>query len=270
MRSDVWPTIRRYDESLDKLEQYVREIEWSPDEFRTLLFKRIEAEAKKHKVQMPIKGSSEREDRYEERVLELIFVPRVQWGDKEVQSYRVIHTLSYERPRWAVQLCKLARTNALRNGQNRITKADIDDVWGDYGSRRIADLVAEHKHQCPEVEELITAFRGAQRLFPRDDLFVYIKNRVLNHMNPHIDSRDVRSQIEVARFLFRTGFIIARSEEQNGEYEHYTFKQMPDLLSSRTDQDYNIKWEIHPCYREALDIKKLNRSARARRGVGTR
>jgi hypothetical protein len=65
----------------------------------------------------------------------------------------------------------------------------------------------------------------------------------------------------VARFLYRLGFILARSEGPEG-YEHYRFDQMPDFLSARTDEDFAVKWEIHPCYREALDIKKLDKSHR--------
>jgi hypothetical protein len=38
MRSEVWAMIRRYDESLDKMEQYVDEILWSLLDFRQLLF----------------------------------------------------------------------------------------------------------------------------------------------------------------------------------------------------------------------------------------
>jgi len=39
---------------------------------------------------------------------------------------------------------------------------------------------------------------------------------------------------------------------------------MPDFLSTRTDEDFGVKWEIHPCYRQALDIRKLDQSHRER------
>ncbi|MDQ2841440.1 MAG: hypothetical protein M3Y72_10465, partial [Acidobacteriota bacterium] len=63
---------------------------------------------------------------------------------------------------------------------------------------------------------------------------------------------------------YRLGFIVARSENENDEYEHYRFDQMPDFLETRTDEDFSVKWEIHPCYRQALDIKKIDRSHRTR------
>lgn len=270
MRSDVWPTIRRYDESLDKLEQYVNEIDWSAEEFRTLLYKRIESQSRSNNFYIPVREDNESIESYEERTLKLLFVEKVEWGQKNVHSYKVIHTLSYQRPRWAVQLCKFAQKNAISKRRSIISKEDIDDVWGDYGAKRIADLVAEHKHQCKQIEELITAFRGADRLITRDELFVFIKNKILNHISPFIDSKKATTQLEVAKFLFRIGFLVARSDEASGAYEHYGFREMPDLLGSRTDNDFNMKWEIHPCYRQALDIKKINQSNRAKRRVPSR
>lgn len=267
MRSDVWPTIRRYDESLDKLEQYVSEIDWTAEEFRTLLYKRIESQSKINLFLMPTRENNESLAHYEQRVLKLLFVEKVEWGTKDVHSYKVIHTLSYERPRWAVQLCKLAQLNAIKKHRSVISKQDIDDIWGDYGAKRIADLVAEHKHQCKQIEELITAFRGTDRLITRDQLLAFVKNKILTHISPLIDSKKAVSQLEVANFLFRIGFLVARSDEESGQYEHYGFREMPDLLTSRIDNDFNMKWEIHPCYRQALDIKKINRSQRAKKGV---
>ena len=52
----------------------------------------------------------------------------------------------------------------MRSRRPKITREDIDEVWGAYGAKRIDDVVAEHKHQCPEIEEIITAFRGSERL----------------------------------------------------------------------------------------------------------
>lgn len=147
-----------------------------------------------------------------------------------------------------------------------ITKESIDAVWGEYGKKRISDLVSEHKHQCKDIEEIIDAFRGANRLLSRDDLLVWIRNRILNHIQVTIEGRTVTSPVEIAQFLFRIGFILARANDPDGNYEHYHFEDMPDFLSSRTNADFGVQWEIHPCYREALDIRKLNRAQRIKQG----
>lgn len=261
MRTDVWSLIRRYDESLDKMEQYVTDILWYQDDFLRLLYLRIKYQL--NKIGNPIRQKPQNMSEHdaEEKLLERVFAPKMEWAEKLVDTYKVIYTLSYERPRWAIQLCKLARESALRHRRELITKEDIDAVWGEYGAKRIADLVAEHKHQCPQIEELLNSFRGCERLMSRDQLFNWINNRISNHLAPRIEGEAVRSPREIARFLYRLGFIMARSESPTG-YEHYRFEQMPDFLSSRTDDDFGLQWEIHPCYREALDIKKLDRSHR--------
>jgi hypothetical protein len=158
----------------------------------------------------------------------------------------------------------LAQKRAETIGADLISKDLIDDVWGEYGAKRISDLVSEHKHQCRDVEELLNAFRGGARLYKQSELFTRINNQIINHLSPIIEGRNVKSPRDVAHFLYRIGFIVARSEEADGAYEHYSFDQMPDFLTSRTNEDFGVMWEIHPCYREALDIVKVNRSHRTR------
>ncbi len=266
MRSDVWPIIRRYDEASDKTEQYMYEIHWDNEDFRKLLSRRILSESIESKFDLPERHQKDSDEKYEERIISMIFEPKMPWGQKDIYTYKVIHTLSYFRPRWAIQLCKLAQKNASRWDRSKIIKQDIDDVWGEYGKKRISDLVSEHKHQCNDIEELINAFRGADRLLTRDQLCSHIQRHILNHMNVIIEGKARTSSIEIAHFLFRVGFIVARSDEDENGYTHYHFSDMPDFLSSRTNADFNVKWEIHPCYREALDIKKVNRSQRIKRG----
>ena len=79
-----------------------------------------------------------------------------------------------------------------------------------------------------------------------------------------IEGKSVKSPLDIAHFLFRLGFVVARAEKEEG-YEHYFFADMPDFLSSRTNQDFGVIWEIHPCYRQALDIQKLNQYQQKRR-----
>jgi hypothetical protein len=205
MRTDVWALIRRYDESLDKVEQYVHEILWHSIDFLQLLYLRIRSQVEKLGMTLPKPPLHVQEIDAQERVLEMIFVPKMDWGHnpdlqmKVVDTYKIIYTLSYERPRWAIQLCKLAQKACLRKRHTIITKEDIDEVWAEYGVKRIADLVAEHKHQCPQVEELLNGFRGCERLLTRGDLFKWITNRISNHWRVVPSCRFVESEfIDIA------------------------------------------------------------------------
>lgn len=261
MRANVWSVIRRYDESLDKLEQYVHEIKWAESDFRRLLYRRIKSQLDELHLPYPVIASTDTVEQKEQKFIKLIFVPTAEWVGKPIQIYRLIYTLSYHRPRWAIQLCKLMQKEAISTNDTLLTKGHVDAVWGEYGLKRIADAVAEHKHQCKQIEELLNAFRGAERLMSRDQLITWIKNHITNHLSPIISGVPVTKPVDVAHFLYEIGFILARSETPSG-YEHYSFELMPDFLSSRTNDDFGMSWEIHPCYREALDIAKLNKAKR--------
>ena len=258
IRTDVWPFIRRDDEASGKLDQYREELAWKESEFLKLLAFRVRSGLLEDCGYSGIPIPEEQGE--QSQLVDRLFMPQMQWGTKEVNTYKLLYTLSYERPRWAIQLCKLAQKAALRNQRQLIVRDDIHEVWGEYGAKRIDDLVAEHKHQCPEVEEILTAFRGCERLLSRSSLLTWIKNHISTHLDVSIDGTRIREPIPIARFLYRIGFFVARSENDDSSYEHYRFDQMPDFLSARTNDDFGVKWEIHPCYREALDIKKLNES----------
>lgn len=263
MRANVWSVIRRFDESLDKLDQYVHEIRWAESDFRRLLYGRIKSQLIELGMAQPTVHPDDTEEQREQKYIKLVFIPTVEWADKKIPVYQLIYTLSYHRPRWAIQLCKLMQKEAKRSTDTLLTKGHVDAVWGEYGLKRIADLVAEHKHQCKQIEELINAFRGAERQMTRDQLIVWIKNHITNHLNPFINGVAITSPLDVAHLLYEIGFIVARSDFQGG-YEHYSFELMPDFLSSRTNDDFGMTWEIHPCYREALDIVKLNKAKKER------
>lgn len=264
LRTDVWPIIRRFDESLDKLEQYVHQIKWDASDFRNILFRRIENQLLLNNVVIK-KFNDQLEDEFQEFVISQVFDNKSNWGEYGQYTYKVLYTLSYKRPRWAIQLCKLTQALAIREHSEKISKSHIDTIWGEYGLKRISDLVSEHKHQCSVVNELINAFRNCNRQMTREELIEIINKKIVTHISVVIDGNSAKSAVEIAHFLFRIGFIVARSESEE-EYEHYAFDDMPDLLSSRTCDDFKMKWEIHPCYREALDIKKINKSQRLKRG----
>ena len=161
MRTDVWSVIRRFDESLDKMEQYVNNILWYQADFRKILSKRIETQLDQFNHAIIEKRTYYNDEERDEYIISQVFVPKMEWAQKDIYTYKVLYTLSYERPRWAIQLCKLSQERAIRLGAHKINKTHINDIWGEYGRQRIADLVAEHKHQCDQISELLNSFRGS-------------------------------------------------------------------------------------------------------------
>lgn len=258
LRSDVWPVIRRHDEAMDKIEQYISEIEWTEEDFKQILCRRIQKEFPDDSINLT-----------DDELLKKIFKPTVFWNEKQVPTYQVLYILAYNRPRWGVQLCKLAQADALRKSMLHIEKLNIDARWGEYGLKRIADLVVEHKHQCIQIEDLINYFRGLERRFSQPDLLELLRKKVLGSMTIQIDGQTIqKSKPEaIADFLFRIGFIVARAEEEHYGYHHYSYSELPDLFSGKNSDGFSLMWEIHPCYREALNIKKLNAEQRNQKNL---
>jgi hypothetical protein len=116
MRTDVWTLIRRFDESLDKTEQYVNEINWLQKDFLQLLYLRIKAHLEKLQIPLPKEPTHVPERDAQERVLELIFVSKMDWGSsvamgiKTVDTYKVIYTL-HPCYREALDIKKLDRSH---------------------------------------------------------------------------------------------------------------------------------------------------------------
>ena len=246
LRTDVWPMIRPLDEALDKVEQYIHEIHWSENDFVQLINKRI-----CHSLNLETESNA----------LDYVFEKSINWGRKTVFNYVVLYTLSYERPRWGIQLCKLALEHALEKNHDIISQNDIEFAWVKYGKLRIADLESEHRHQCSKIGAVVQAFRGQPAQMNREELLNFISSRIANRDAICIDGRDTRKALDIAFFLYRIGFIVARSHDENFYY-HYSFEEFSSLLSSKISKDTDMEWEIHPCYRKALDIKSLNAAQR--------
>ena len=60
----------------------------------------------------------------------------------------------------------------------------------------------------------------------------------------------------LAEFLYKTDFIIARKDKEDGEIVRVFFDQNRYLQSQFAD--YGFNWEVHPAYRWALQPEDLN------------
>ena len=97
MRTDVWAILKRYDESLDKVQQYVFEILWYQRDFLQVLAFRIGASLGAE-VSVSTPSAHAPEDEKKEELLGRVFVDKMPWSDKMVDTYKIIYTLSYLNP----------------------------------------------------------------------------------------------------------------------------------------------------------------------------
>ncbi len=191
-----------------------------------------------------------------DQIISMVFESPMIWGGRPREASVPLTTLSRRRPRWLIELCREAATLAVGARRVRITQNDVFACLEPFGRRRIADTVAEFRPQCAEIEELMSAFQGQSEEYATDELMKLISRRVLQGVNPRIHGVVVvAGPVDVASFLFQIGFLTARRQLVGNEYEHLSFVDAPDLLRTRTNRDGGVTWEIHPVFRQALDLR---------------
>lgn len=262
VRPNVWASIKPDFEALSHVEQYMVDLSWDDDHaFEEILARRIEGFLRRSDQWAEVvKTLSTSLAHRNSQLVELLFESPVPWGGRARMRpiHVVLHTLSRHRPRWLVELCKLAAVEADRQRRTQITLEDIVKQLDEFGRRRIGDTVAEFRSQCPQIENLIIAFADQPERFSTDQLLQALRDRVLQGVHPKIEgvigSPGAR---EVAHFLFQIGFLSARRDEPDGSYVHLSYAARPNLLRATTNLDEGVSWEIHPVFRQTLRLKDV-------------
>lgn len=103
---------------------------------------------------------------------------------------------------------------------------------------------------------MIAAFAQEKEQLTTSELMKLIDNKILSHLSPTIVGNTGKAtSLQVAALLFEIGLFYGRREHKSGEYEHFDFSNKPSLLKARTNIDEGLTWEIHPVFRQALEIR---------------
>lgn len=260
IRPNTWSSLKRAHEGLSHLEQYAIDLRWSEQDVLVLLGNRVEGYLKRRlkleSVSPPL--SLEPVER-SKQLVSLVFESPVRWGNSTRPMHVPLYTLSQHRPRWLIELCRVSAKGAHEKGESRIAMNAVIAQLPAFGKRRLQDTVVEFRPQCPEIEEILDAFRGQSEQYLTADLLKLIENRVLNHVTPRFPGLLGRpGHRDVAAFLFEIGFLFARRDFDDGSYQHLDFTSHPTLLSSRTDVDAGCSWEIPPAFRQALELRTVD------------
>ncbi len=255
VRKDVWTSLSREDEALDKCEQHITGISWSNTGTLKILANRIRnhinnREQNSSRAKETIAGWNDN------KMIEAIFVSELKVPDlKRIKTVRrVLHRLSAGRPRWALQLCKMVVKEALKRGQiSKLTGGGIQHVLPAYSRYRIGDIVKEHKHQCELIEDLIMAFDGTQASFSTTEILNFIEKRILKFYKINIDENPSATAAEVASFLYRTGFLEAVTTKE-GKNEYMNFEEYPHFFKSLSADHSYVRWDINPSFVGALHL----------------
>jgi hypothetical protein len=270
VRPNVWAIIKREFEALSHVEQYNVDLPWSHGMFLDLIKRRIEGYLTRtgqwQTAERMLSGSGTPSARYE-KVEGFLFESPVNWGGVKRPMHVALHTLSCHRPRWLIELCKVSAEEAHRKRHPLILLEDVISQLEAFGKKRIEDMVAEFTSQCPQIESLIFAFSGYNERYDTGELLKTIENRVLQQVHPTIVGLGPRPRHrEIAQFLFQIGFLSARRDFPDGRYEHFAFRDRPNLLKVDTNLDEGHSWEIHPVFRQTLRLQNVKSKSELLRG----
>lgn len=266
VRTDVWATIRRTDEALDKCEQYMIDIEWSQLAFGRLLAERVAS----YLERTIGRDASQREkliangvvtpnptaprEAAQLAVLRTIFDSPFPWGRGTAEPHRIVHIYAGGRPRWAAQLCRMAGREAVSVRDVKIKFGHFKQVLEAYGRYRLDDLTREHLHQCPRIGEVVTAF-GTQRItYSTGQLVDFLSKTVLRGGPVDIDGAKTRDPYAVASLLFRVGFLVGRATNAKN-HTYYRFEEAQDALTGPAGMALKLSWEVHPSFHASLRLQ---------------
>lgn len=254
VRSDVWSCLRHL-EDLDKLEQYLIDINWTKRNMRDMLAKKILTYIKRRFPQSPEAKLIYTRDY--NKIFDVVFDSPIIWGrDHQATLFEAIAAFSNRRPRWMGQLCKMAGIKADKMPYAKKIKLDhINYILEAFGRKRRDDLIKEHSHQFSELESLIDSFRATEREFSFSDIETVLDEKFIRGREqaeiPRLDGVKYIKSEDLGHFIYKLG-LISRVYDDGRSFTH--FADDPDLYRSRENKSDNIVWSIHPAYRNFLNI----------------
>lgn len=264
IRPNVWTIIRQDFESLSKVDQYVLDLRWDAGQMRSILAKRIEGYLKRTNNNKAFQLICNYTGVHrEENLINYAFEESMAWGYNKFnhkRSYRAPHvvmtTLSSNRPRWMIELARASANRAKLQNKSQITVNCISQELAEFGRTRISDLSAEYLSICPQIKDIINSFANQNEDFKTDELNKIINTRILPHLDISISgvTRKINS-LDISALLYEIGFLTARQELEDKSYKHYMFADSPYLLHNKTNIDHGLSWEIHPVFRQALNMR---------------
>lgn len=258
LRSDVYYLVRTSDESTDKIEGSVIWHTWTNHEILALFVKRIESFYGNNIADDELVSESQNilSKRYE-NIIDPVFYGKGKW--EKIPTYRMLMTLIRRRPRDIIKLCTLAAQEAYRKKSSKIRSEHFSTVFDSYSQSRLQDTINEYSSELPNIKNLLLSMRNS-----RNDKFInknlYSTDQLNKKVKNIISSTDIRftnqtytpSSSEIASFLYKIGFLIARKDTTDIIIRKYFEDQR---YISPTMHDAGFSWEVHPAFRWALDAE---------------
>lgn len=256
LRSDVYFLVRTSDESTDKIESSVIWYSWTQHEILCMLAKRIQRSQNiDYRDNQLLKMPQYRVAECFDEVFENRFYGKGKWYD--VPTYKVLASMIRRRPRDLVKLSILAARTAYENGHDIITTEDLRQNFDRYSQERLQDTINEYRSELPDIDRLLLGMKPNRKEKRTTEEFLYTSESLLKKIDNIIEKGEFKfskgktaSCEELAAFLYKINFIVARKNLEDGTIERKYFEENKYLYNSFVD--FGFSWEIHPAFRWAL------------------
>ncbi len=250
IRPNIWAILAEEYDSVNQLKEFRINLDWSDQDIKDLLQKRVSSFYDRTGVRFTPTTTDKGRG-----WIKCVFHDPMNWGKSERAPHVVLDTLSRNRPRWLIELCKLALETAKANKHTLIGLDDIEVNLPEFGAARIVDTVAEYSSECPSISPLINCFSGQEKTWTHEGLENFIKKSVLELLPLKIHGITGKPTAKnVIKFLYYIGFLSCRIDNDDGSYEHKTFIDNPTFLSTNFTTKTFHTWEIHPVFVEGLGM----------------
>jgi hypothetical protein len=262
LRTDVYYLVRTADESTDKIEANLIWLTWSNHDILVAMAKRVSTFFGDTIDEASLGKKSQREVAAKlNKVMEPTFSSRGHW--ENAPTHRVLLSLTRKRPRDLVKLFTYSAKEAHRNDSEIIRTGHIEAIFEKYSNERLRDIVNEFKSELRDVETLLLQMRQTKKereagigpVFTQDQLFKKIQG-ILYSSRLSFTSGQPATPQTLAQFLYKTDFITARLQNNDGKIVRKHFEENQSLQQRYAD--FGFKWEIHPAYRWALRPQSLD------------
>jgi hypothetical protein len=252
IRPNVWSVLKQEFEALSHVEQYSFDLVWPERLMRKLLALRVVGYCNRHKIAITEDSDANGEEQ-DNKVISMIFGEGYQWKDKVKVPSAVIATLSNYRPRWMVMLCRAAAAEAKKKNKQKIDISDFVEILGDFGEKRLNEMIAEFRPQCSDIGVLVNIFDGGREEYSHAEVLEKIKISTKN-AKYMVGSSASATPDDILSLLHQAGLFFARIDKGDGHYDHVKFHELPSISRS-IDPNMAVIWEMHPVYRQALHVR---------------
>jgi hypothetical protein len=264
IRPYVWSTICRQYSTLSGIRQYIKDLRWTPNELKKVLAKRIESYVCRNDLNIKCPSSLTLEEK-DDWFLELIFADDFDLGSGNRPAYKIISKWASNRPRWMIELCKVASDDAYLTNSPQISYNHFVNNMQEFGKRRVDDLSSEFISECTQIAAIINKFTHSPSLFTElHNLQSFVKKEIMSDNEIFIQGVLGKvTDIDILRLLYKIDFLQAREDIITGKghntkksYKHYYFSDRPELLDKSTASGEMFSWEIQPLFKQYLCLNE--------------